>query len=86
MRQSLPRVLLLLQVEFVEVVVQLVEDHFGLKNLDAKCQCELTSGHLLLWRCRCLGISPRLAKRPKSSGQHVVSCLHLQKFRILVSS
>ena len=51
MRQSLPRVLLLLQVEFVEVVMQLVEDHFGLKNLDAKCQCELTSGHLLLWRC-----------------------------------
>ena len=57
MRQSLPRVLLLLQVEFVEVVVQLVEDRFGLKNLDAKCQCEPTSSHLLLWRCRCLGIS-----------------------------
>ena len=34
MRQSLPRVLLLLQVEFVEVV-QLVEDRLGLRNLAA---------------------------------------------------
>ena len=33
MRQSLPRVLLLLHVEFVEVATQLMEDHLGLRNL-----------------------------------------------------
>ena len=77
MRQSPHRVLLLLKVELVKVAVQRVEDCVELGNLDVRRQYEPISVHLLLWRCRCLGISPRLAGNPRLGGWHVAVCPHL---------